>query len=588
MRCSGIFSINRLLHSTLFRPISDMAATGFFDFHLHPVFKKFICKYEDTYPSTRPLADLTGQFELTSHIVRLLDKELLHILGSQSCVDQLDEGHLALGVAAIAPIERLFTNKDDGGLFGKILNSGLTKPLDLTYMNRVREGQVSYYQLLIREINIYKRLHDDGRLHMLNRQSPAFDTSRSKSNLALSLEGGHGLCRTLIGNPGQADTSLIVTSADSLSDDFTAQFTSNPAQSLQQLQQALWDQKLDLCYLVLTHLSHIDEQPLATHAYGMKMIKDVSSYPMGNGLYLKGRQVIDAAYTLEVNVKGTKTPAPVLIDVKHMSLKSRLDFYSYRREKGYQLPIIASHVGVTGYSLSAWKEALDEANPMRLPSGEPVVTINVQRKTAGSWGVINKEFTYNAWSVNLMDEDIEAVLQSDGLIGVSLDVRILGWHDILTKDEQEEYMSAEEFRFFFPERFQQFGLPAPESKFMPTREERHPLALCFNLLHIVSVGNIRTDKDPWLQICIGSDYDGLINPVINCRSVSQLPELESNLIRWLPIAERAYREENGGGPLLTVRDQQGEVDMTYLKGIVQNVLYANGERFMKRWLTNFS
>jgi hypothetical protein len=566
-----------------------MAAPQFFDFHLHPVFKKFICKYDAEYPSTRPLSELTGLFELTSPLVRLLDEEFLHILGSQACVDQLNAGHLTLGVAAIAPIERLFTNKNDGGLFGKILNSGLTKPLDLTYMNRVRDGQVSYYQLLIREINIYKRLHDANLLHMLSRQDPVLTMADAKPHLVLGLEGGHGLCRTLVNKPGLRDTSLPVIKADSLSDDFTKAFTTDPAQSLQQLQQALWDQKLDLCYLVLTHLSHIDQQPLATHAYGMKMIKDASSYPMGNGLYLKGRQVIDAAYTLQVTVKGeeAKQPAPVLIDIKHMSLKSRLDFYAYRREKGYQLPIIASHIGVTGYSISAWKEALADASSMRLESGEPVAKIKVNRKTAGFWGAINREFTYNAWSINLMDEDIEAVLNSDGLIGLSLDVRILGWHDALSADEQDEYLSAEEFRFFFPERARQLGLLAPESELIPTRQERHPLALCFNLLHLISVGLIRTDTDPWQHICIGSDYDGLINPVINCRDTSQLPVLEDNLIRWLPVAEKAYRKENGGAPLLP-RNQHGEVDLTRLKGLVRDALYNNGERFIKRWLANFS
>lgn len=168
-----------------------MTSNAFFDFHLHPVFKKFICKYEDSYPSSRPLTELTGQFELTSHLVKLLDKELLHILGSQSCVDQLDAGHLSVGIAAIAPIEHLFTNKDDGGLFGKVLNSGLTKPLDLTYMDRVRDGQVSYFQLFIREVNIYKRLHEAGLLHMLTRQAPqSLNAPDSKPRLALSSRAG--------------------------------------------------------------------------------------------------------------------------------------------------------------------------------------------------------------------------------------------------------------------------------------------------------------------------------------------------------------------------------------------------------------
>lgn len=569
-----------------------MDTPGFFDFHLHPTFKKFICQFEATYPTGRTVQELVSPFDLTSPLVHLFDDEFLHILGSQACVEQLDAGPLTLGVAAIAPIERFFTNKDDSGLFGKILNSGLTKPLDLTYMNRVRDGQISYYQLFIREVNIYKFLQDQNRLRLLTRLAPnVLNTPSGIPTLALGMEGGHSLCRTLVNRPGQADTSLAVTpgKADSLSRDFTDHFTNDPAQSLRQLQQALWEQNLDLCYLVLTHLSTIDQQLLATHAFGLKMIKDVSCFPIGNGITLKGLQVIDAAYGLTVQINNQTHPAPVLIDIKHMSLKSRLDFYAYRRKKNYTLPIVASHVGVTGYSVSGWQDALDEASLIKSPTGtgEPMAQINVHRKIAGVWGVINRTFTYNAWSINLMDEDIEEVLNSNGLIGVSLDVRILGWQDSLSKGDKDEFMSAEEFRVFFPERFQQLSGSAPESEFLPTREERHPLALCFNILHIVSVGRIRTTQDPWKQICIGSDFDGLINPVINCRNVSQLPVLQENLIRWLPIAEKAYRDENGGSPVL-VRNQQGEVDMDQLKDIVQNLVFANGERFLKRWITNFS
>ncbi len=576
-----------------------MATPGFFDFHLHPIFKKFICQFDDSYPSTRDVESLLGDFELTRPLVRLLDEELLHILGSQASIQQLQAGPLSVGVAAIAPIERLFSNDRDGGLFGKVLNSGLTAPLDLAYMNKIREGQVSYYQLFIREVSLYKRLHDAKKIQLLTRQNPnALANPSAIPHLALSLEGGHGLCRTLIGRPGQPDkpvdpkepanpdTQFNIKTADSLANDFKNGFTVDPAKSLRQLQQALWTQQLDLFYLGLTHLSYIDQQHLATHAYGIKMLSDVSSYPVGNGLSTKGLQVVDAAYNLTVTLNGATHKAPVLIDIKHLSLKSRLDLYAYRKQKNYALPLIASHIGVTGYSISAWQAALSEASLVKLASGEPSVEITVQRKMAGSWGVLNRTFTYNAWSINLMDEDIEAVLVSDGLIGVSLDVRILGWQDAPGKGDKAEFMSPEEFRFFFPDRARQLAGASTESELLPTKEERHPLALCFNLLHIVSVGKIRTDKDPWAHVCIGSDYDGLINPVINCRNVSQLNVLEDNLLRWLPIAERAYRDENGGSPLLH-RNAQGEVDENQLKAIVRSVLYTNGEQFMSRWLTNF-
>ncbi|MCY7349128.1 MAG: hypothetical protein LH606_00440, partial [Cytophagaceae bacterium] len=280
--------------------------------------------------------------------------------------------------------------------------------------------------------------------------------------------------------------------------------------------------------------------------------------------------------------------APVLIDIKHMGLKSRLDFYDYRRAKGYALPIIASHMGVTGYSVDEWKSALGEAKLIRLKaSNTPVVSVETHRRTAGEWGVFNKTFTYNPWTINLMDEDIEEVLNSDGLIGISLDVRILGWQDAVTKGDKEEYMSAEEFRFFFPELFRRLSteeLDVAESFFLPTKEERHPLSLCFNILHVVSTGKIRTDKDPWAHITIGSDFDGLINPLINCRDASKFSGLETVLMRWLPVAEKSYRRENGGTTLLE-RKANGEVDEGKLKATIRRLLYENGEAFIKTWLT---
>jgi len=563
-------------------------ATSYFDFHLHPIFKQFITQFSPTYPPTHPIAELGKSLQFGGPILQLLDQEFLHMLESQSCLDQMNRATLSLGVAALCPMEQIFTSRD--GLFGKLLNSNATRPLSRDLMNAVRHGNVSYYGLLIRELSLYKQLRDAGRIEILTRKTPknigvASDTTR----LVLSLEGGHGLCRTMIGQTGQPDKNLLLGSVgfkDAFSNDLLKQFTPDPAQSLRQLQQALWNENMDLCYLVLTHLSHIDEQLLATHAYGMKMLKNQASIPVSTGISAKGFDVIRAAYTLEVDVNGTKKPAPVIIDVKHLSLKSRLDLYAFRTGSFKNIPIICSHAGVTGYTISAWKEALQTARRVKLDSGDLVIELKTGRKTAGRWGAINSEFTYNAWTVNLMDEDIEAILESNGLIGVSLDVRILGWHDTLTTGETDEFMSSGEFRHFFPERFAQLTSEPMESFLVPTRQERHPLSFCFNLLHIISVGLLRTNVDLpnlWKRICIGSDYDGLINPLINCRDISQLSELESNLLRWLPVAEKAYRDENGGQPLLE-RNGVGEVDITKLKAIVRDVMFSNGQQFIENWL----
>jgi hypothetical protein len=52
----------------------------YFDFHLHPLFKKFICKFEPEYPSQLLSEDFTGEIDLKNAILDFADEELLHIL----------------------------------------------------------------------------------------------------------------------------------------------------------------------------------------------------------------------------------------------------------------------------------------------------------------------------------------------------------------------------------------------------------------------------------------------------------------------------------------------------------------------------
>ncbi|MEX2591940.1 MAG: hypothetical protein WD426_04140 [Anditalea sp.] len=176
-----------------------------------------------------------------------------------------------------------------------------------------------------------------------------------------------------------------------------------------------------------------------------------------------------------------------------------------------------------------------------------------------------------------MDEDIVEIINSNGLIGVSLDVRIVGWQNMLTKEDQMEYISVEDFKYFFPEKFHQLDLLLPdevESWLIPIREERHPLSLCFNILHIISVSKLYSEKNPWDHVCIGSDFDGLINPIINCRNSTKSHDLGPMLLRWLPVAEEAYLKEKGGPKLLDNLDNKVEL-------VVKKFLYDNGERFIK-------
>jgi hypothetical protein len=89
--------------------------------------------------------------------------------------------------------------------------------------------------------------------------------------------------------------------------------------------------------------------------------------------------------------------------------------------------------------------------------------------------------------------------------------------------------------------------------------------------------------DPWRHICIGSDFDGLIDPVKICRDASKMPDLEKVLLKWLPIAEKAYRQENGG-PNLLPATTKGAPDLDRVREVVRQIMFENGKAFLQHWV----
>ncbi|MBA3900537.1 MAG: hypothetical protein H0X62_10060, partial [Bacteroidetes bacterium] len=106
-----------------------------------------------------------------------------------------------------------------------------------------------------------------------------------------------------------------------------------------------------------------------------------------------------------------------LIDIKHMSLKSRKDYYEYRRSKGYSEPILATHMGVTGLS---WDYKFPVSACKKFKGRGYSMIKYYQEKQEGAL------VPFNPCSINMYDEDIKEVLLSGGLIGMSLDRGILG------------------------------------------------------------------------------------------------------------------------------------------------------------------
>ena len=582
----------------------------YFDLHLHPLFKKHICQFDGNLPMTlRHADDLKGQIKLSNTLANIADDLILHIIRSQSSVKQCLDGKVQVAVAAIANLE--FGFADSKGFISKILKGNLSNPLDKTFFEKVKNGEVSYFRLFLMELGLYKMMCQlDSNVQFVSRNGNR-SLENNKTNLLLSLEGLHNICRLKVGNTLEEDTINYQSKEDfdkasakvndalwqsmmrfpTCPEDKTTAL--NPTLNFIDIYRKLSAQGLDIFYVTLTHLTHVNEQYIATHAFGMKMLKHPSFYPSGNGISNIGKSLIEACY----NMKNHKEEArPILIDIKHLGLKSRQDLYALRKEifEGRTLPLIASHMGVTGYSINEWKNAIKREN-CKMYTSESVRAVSVEttRKSCGKWGsFLNNDFSFNPWSINMMDEDIVEVLESGGIIGMSLDVRILGFQAEIGLNfaGESEFLSTSDFQTHFPDigiknlpvKPTESMVSETESWLVPTKEDRHPLAFCFNIVHIVNTALLKTDiKEPWLQICIGSDFDGLIEPLKISPDISSLQELETNMLRWLPVADAAYMKENGGPGVFK------NMDGAILKKVVRGIMHENGKRFVESWLKDF-
>jgi microsomal dipeptidase-like Zn-dependent dipeptidase len=169
-------------------------------------------------------------------------------------------------------------------------------------------------------------------------------------------------------------------------------------------------------YLTLVHMT---QYPLTNHCYGMKLIKGNDEFkPSGFGLRTLGKQIIDLAY------RNRSGEHQIYIDIKHMSLVARRQFYAYRKEKGYdKIPILATHMGLTGISWS--NMAIAKLFNQRVIRKDGFIEVSYDRPPGIGSGRKGKTH-FNPWSINLYDEEIIEIIESDGLIGISMDQRILG------------------------------------------------------------------------------------------------------------------------------------------------------------------
>ena len=479
-----------------------------FDLHCHPSIKSFMGNIN---PKKR--------INCWTYVDIFID---FQILDSQSNLSQLKNGKVKLAVAGINGMERAFTRSL---LFNTVL-AGTTDKLDARFLRKIRQKKIGYNELMLQELahlEKSKKVPNKGSFVFVNKISD-FKPNARKLHLILCVEGGHNFH----GKPGtglQRDKNTII-------------------QNLKNFKSGNFPR---LLYITLTHLT---KTVLCTHAYELKWINDKSFYPEGKGISATGRAFIKEAL-------GDTNGKPVLIDIKHMSLESRLQYYKLRDDKKIpKLPIIASHMGVTGVSYT--KMPIISNYKIK----KECVAIDYQEPL----GIGDTRF--NPWSINLYDEDLKRIVASRGLIGVSLDQRILGFGDISMEYFSPQEMTRPKFNQYRDPnliRYESNRFSADNiKKAYSSRSSMgiyHLKYLCNNILHIIKV----TGERGWDHICIGADNDGLINPIDYCENMQSYPKLRSGLLQMLPAMARA-----------------AGIKAPNIKGKVENIMFGNAFNFLQK------
>ncbi|MFU8804429.1 MAG: hypothetical protein ACNA8W_11510 [Bradymonadaceae bacterium] len=239
-------------------------------------------------------------------------------------------------------------------------------------------------------------------------------------------------------------------------------------------------------------LAHHFDNGLCGHAHSLV---DAATLVMDQRLRLHedferrddlGLRVVRELLDIDENLKDGNGRR-IFIDVRHMSPRTRKSYYAeivepYNKAKKNKksrpkIPVVMSHCGYAGVA------TLDEM-------------IENGPREDDHW----HQNPFYAWGINLSDEDVRIIHDSEGLIGLCFDQRVA-------------------------------GLP-PAQKLGPENQPRLLINQIFGVVDVI----MQDDRLPvaekikvWDRVCIGSDYDGVIDPISAYPTAVAFPRFADDL-----------------------------------------------------------
>ncbi len=509
----------------------------FFDFHLHPALK---AQFSSIAQKPSPWENIRLRFRDPDLLLQILKCQGINeVVDSQASLDQLISSGVNLVAIALHPPEGAMMRD---GLIQKIAEEEQTRYIDNDKTDWIATGN-HYYELLIQELeHLQQHQEAGGKKLKLIRSINEYDPAAADTvHAVLTVEGAHAFY-------GKKNSSGHYAEAEARA--HFMDFTENRG-----------------IRIFSMNITHLEKNIFCNHAFGIQIFKPRPFFPESRGISPAGLQLL-----LDMKEKG------ILCDIKHMSLFARQQLYATGwQQQGW--PLVCTHAGLTGIPSSGRRSYF--LHHRRTADGFLRVRhFKPKGYLAGT--------SFNASSINLYDDDVLAIIRSGGLIGLSLDQRILGVPedlmlapDYMADIYEQEVISPGECDFFrdiskkeLPENavLAIEDIRTEDRQHYPLYHARHFWNQLFHLFRIA-----HTHQIPFTamakRICIGSDFDGMINPVDGCPKVTGLESFKNRLLAVFASCEEEFFRLAGYRISAAIPADQ----------LLQHIFYQNGLDFLKLW-----
>jgi microsomal dipeptidase-like Zn-dependent dipeptidase len=211
----------------------------------------------------------------------------------------------------------------------------------------------------------------------------------------------------------------------------------------------------------------------------------------------------------------------IFIDIKHLSALAREEYFQIRQYKDPDnniIPVIISHGACNG--------------------------LQSRHQQTSAYPELGNDFL--AEDINFYDNEILEVVKTNGLFGIQLDERRIASESALKKTKNSIF----------------------RNKIMHYRSE-----LLWKQIQYIAELLDDHDLNAWENVAIGSDYDGIVDPINSFWTIEQYEPLKSHLER------HAFNYLQNCKSRLKVSANQN----ISASNIVNNVFQLNAWRFFERW-----